>query len=220
MPIRLTAENALDTLRTTGKKYIIGLDECGTGSLAGPLYVVAFMAPIDWNMDGLNDSKKLSSKKRELIYEELFNEAQNEPISFATSTKSANMIDEMGLHPALKAAYVAVLNYVQFEWNDTEKSEVAIVLDGILTIPGVEHYILPKADAIIPHVMAASILGKVARDCVMNGLHNEHPHYGWSKNKGYSTTGHLKALEQYGPCTHHRVSYAPVKKVIERMTKQ
>lgn len=218
MPTRLTADTAMDTLHATGVKYIIGIDECGTGSLAGPLYCVAFMAPIDWNMNGLNDSKKLSARRRELLCEELFNEGRKgQMVQFATGIKHASDIDSMGLHPALKSAYLHALGLTQFEWNEDEKAECAIVLDGILTIPGAAHYTLPKADAIIPHVMASSILGKVARDSVMDRWHEKYPHYGWNTNKGYGTKAHIKALNEFGPCKEHRISYAPVRKAIEKL---
>jgi ribonuclease HII len=195
------------------KPIIVGCDEIGTGSLAGPLIVCGVRAPKDWILAGLNDSKKLSPKRRETMSAKLEQLIANNEISWALAQRSNAVIDQMGMAAALKDAYVEVFHQLYQE-------DALIIVDGNLKFGGlgVDSYdmqSLVKADAQIPQVMAASILGKVYRDAKMKLLHKEYPVYGWDKNAGYGVRDHVEALDYYGPCPLHRYSYAPVKRAAE-----
>lgn len=191
------------------KPVIIGCDEVGYGCLAGPLVVVGVRAPADWKLEGLNDSKKLSAKKREAMLLPLMKLAQNKEITYHLAERSNTQIDEMGVAAALKDAYVECFHALY-------QSDSLIIIDGILKFDnlGVDAYdkqSVIKADAKYPAVMAASIIAKTYRDDLMHKLHYKYPNYGWDHNVGYPATDHREAIEKYGPCPLHRMSYAPMK---------
>jgi ribonuclease HII len=193
------------------KQYVVGADECGYGALCGPLVVCAVRAPKDWCIPGLNDSKKLSSKQRQVMSGQLETLIAKGEISWALAERSSIVIDKMGVAAALKDAYVEVFHQLY-------QADSLIISDGILKFDGlgVETYdkiSIVKADTKIPQVMAASILGKYYRDSKMKILHPLHPMYGWDKNMGYGTADHLAALNQYGPSPLHRYSYAPIRNI-------
>lgn len=190
-------------------KYIIGADECGYGPLAGPVVVCGVKAPINWHLNGLNDSKKLSKKKRELMRDKLFKLIEDKQISFHIAERSNTEIDELGVAVALKDSYVEVFHKLY-------EPEAQIITDGILKFDnlGVDAYNIRsvvKADTQFPTVMAASILAKTYRDDKMTLLHNTFPVYNWKKNSGYGSKEHLTAIDKYGPCVLHRFSYAPMR---------
>lgn len=192
------------------KSYIVGCDEVGYGALSGPLVVVGVRAPKDWALSGLNDSKKLSPKKREEMSVKLEKLIVDGDIAWAMAERSNVIIDKFGVATTLKDAYIEVFHQLY-------QSDALIISDGILKFDnlGVDAYdkvSVIKADSKIPAVMAASILAKVYRDGKMKILHNLHPMYNWKSNVGYGTSDHLKALTKHGPCDLHRHSYAPVKK--------
>jgi len=191
------------------KPAIIGCDEVGYGCLAGPLVVVGIRAPKDWHLEGLNDSKKLSAKKREAMADKMNDLIVDGSITWALAERSNVVIDKFGVAVALKDAYVEVFHQLY-------QSDSLIISDGILKFDelGVDGYdiqSLIKADTKIPQVMAASILAKVYRDGKMKILHELHPMYGWNKNVGYGSATHLQAIEKYGPSPLHRFSYAPMR---------
>jgi ribonuclease HII len=185
--------------------FIVGCDECGTGSWAGPLVVVAVRAPKDWSLGGLNDSKKLSAKKREAMSVKLEKLIADGEISWALAERSNTVIDTIGLGVALKSAYVETFQQLY-------QAETLIIVDGNLKFDGLvpDDYNLTsivKADTTVPQVMAASILAKVYRDSKMKILHKLHPEYGWDSNVGYGAKAHFNALKQYGYSPLHRMSY-------------
>lgn len=191
------------------KPVIIGCDEVGYGCLAGPLVVVGVRAPKGWQLPGLNDSKKLSAKKRDAMLLPLMKLAQSKEISYHLAERSSQEIDKVGVAVALKSAYVECFKALYEE-------DCLIISDGILKFDnlGVDDYdkvSVIKADAKFPTVMAASIIAKVYRDDLMHKLHITHPNYGWDSNVGYGSKDHLAAIEKYGPCPLHRFSYAPMK---------
>lgn len=193
---------------------IIGVDEVGYGCLAGPLVVGAVMAPKGWTLAGLNDSKKLSEKKREVMREKLQQLIDKEEIWFHIAERSNEVIDRAGVAPTLKSAYIECI--IELD----EYKEHLIVTDGILKFDnlGVDDYnikSLIKADAQIPAVMAASILAKTYRDALMKKHHQTYPNYGWDHNVGYGSRDHLEAIAKYGPCPLHRFSYAPMKNMTQ-----
>jgi ribonuclease HII len=191
------------------KPIIIGCDEVGYGCLAGPLVVVGVRAPKDWSLTGLNDSKKLSAKKRETLRGELSKLIEDKTIAWHLAERSSFEIDKEGVAVALKSAYVECFKAL-YEKN------CLIINDGILKFDnlGVDDYdkvSVIKADTKFPAVMAASILAKTYRDEKMHIFHELHPQYGWDSNVGYGSSDHLKAISEHGPCPLHRFSYAPMK---------
>lgn len=191
------------------KPIIIGCDEVGYGCLAGPLVVVGVKAPKDWQIPGLNDSKKLSAKKRDAMLLPLMKLAKSNVISYHLAERSSQEIDKVGVAVALKDAYVECFKALYEE-------EALIISDGILKFDnlGVDAYdkvSVIKADAKFPTVMAASIIAKTYRDDKMHQLHHTYPNYGWDSNVGYGSKDHLEAIEKHGPCPLHRFSYAPMK---------
>lgn len=191
------------------KPFIVGCDEVGYGCLAGSLVVVGVRAPKDWALAGLDDSKKLSAKKREAMLLPLMKLVQSKDISYHLAERSSQEIDKVGVAVALKDAYVECFKALY-------EKESLIISDGILKFDGlgVDDYdkiSVIKADTKFPTVMAASIIAKVYRDDKMHILHNTYPNYGWDSNVGYSSKYHLAAIEKHGPCPLHRFSYAPMK---------
>lgn len=191
------------------KPFTIGCDEVGYGCLAGPLVVVGVRAPKDWALAGLNDSKKLSAKRREAMSEKLVPLIQNKTISWHLAERSSFEIDKVGVALALKSAYVECFRALY-------SPDSLIISDGILKFDnlGVDDYdkvSVIKADTKHPTVMAASILAKTYRDGKMHIMHDLHPMYGWDSNVGYGSKDHLEAIAKHGPCSLHRYSYAPMK---------
>jgi ribonuclease HII len=194
------------------KPVIIGCDEVGYGCLAGPLVVVGVRAPKDWNLAGLNDSKKLSAKKREALLPPLMQLVQNKVINYHLAERSNDYIDKVGVAVALKEAYVECFHALY-------QNDCLIISDGILKFDnlGVETYdkiSIIKADTKFPAVMAASIIAKTWRDDKMHTLHHVYPAYGWDHNVGYGSKDHLQAIHAVGPCPLHRMSYAPMRNMV------
>jgi len=186
-------------------QYIIGADECGYGAIAGPLVVGAVHAPVNWNLEGLNDSKKLSPKKREIMRGKLLQLVESGEIAFSLAERSNVEIDTIGVINALKQCYVD-----NFQTLYVPNS--LIIVDGNLDFKnlGVDNYpkiSMVKADTKIPTVMAASILAKTYRDQIMQQLHPKFIDYNWMKNVGYPTPDHLAAVRQNGYSAYHRQSY-------------
>ncbi len=197
------------------KPIILGCDEVGYGCLAGPLVVVGVRAPKDWSLAGLNDSKKLSAKKRETMRDQLSKLIESGTIAWHLAERSNATIDKEGVAVSLKSAYVECFHALY-------QDDCLIISDGILKFDnlGVDAYdkvSVIKADAKYPAVMAASILAKTYRDGKMKILHELHPMYGWDSNVGYGSKDHLAAIEKYGPCPLHRQSYAPMKNMLVRV---
>lgn len=191
------------------KTTIIGCDEVGYGSYAGPLCVCGVRAPKDWSLAGLKDSKKLSAKKRDALRAQLLQQVENKIITYYLAQRSNLHIDKFGVAYSLKDAYVEVFQVLY-------QNDSLIVCDGILKFDnlGVDHYdkiSVIKADNTYPTVMAASILAKTYRDNVMKQLDKDYPVYDWKSNVGYHSKSHLEALEKYGVSSLHRMSYAPMK---------
>jgi ribonuclease HII len=202
------------------KNFIVGADEVGYGALSGPVVVCAVRAPKDWNLEGLNDSKKLSEKKRNLMREKLLQLVQQDKIQFATTSNSNVEIDKVGIAIALRSCYAEVYKKL-FDENCLLIADGNLKFDE-LAADGYTVKSIVKADTLIPTVMAASILAKTYRDDLMKAYHKVHPNYGWESNVGYGSKDHLEAIAKYGPCVLHRISYAPMKnmgqKVDERQT--
>jgi ribonuclease HII len=195
----------LEAIASKRVAYVIGADEVGFGSWAGPLCVCAVAVPISWRGPaGLNDSKKVRPAKREELYWVLRERVSGYELALA----QASEIDEGGVVAALKRCYVDCVSKVKARFPDS-----IVVVDGEVRVPGVEHFNFPKADSIVPAAMAASILAKVHRDRLMVELGQQYPGYGFGKHAGYGVPEHQKALAEKGPTPIHRMSYLPLQKL-------
>lgn len=192
---------------------ILGIDEVGRGPLAGPLVVGAVILPSDkpeW-VDELKDSKKLSAKKREKLSEAILKEASATGLGWVPASK----IDEVGISEALKLATARAVKSVQ----ELHAPFSQIVIDGkvnFLSLTELGKYVntMPKADALVKEVSAASIIAKVARDHYMYEVGLKYPGYGFEKHVGYGTAAHIKAIYELGVCPEHRKSFEPIKSTV------
>lgn len=177
---------------------LVGVDEAGRGPLAGP--VVAAAVSLRHEEPGLNDSKKLSEKKRDILFDLI---TQNHDWAFAVVT--SREIDQYNIHQASLLAFQRAVSALNANIHH-------IMVDGIhLPKWSYESTAVVKGDEKIAEISAASIIAKVVRDRMMVGLDQLYPQYGFAKHKGYPTKAHLVALDQYGPICAHRLSYQPVK---------
>jgi len=187
------------------KPIIIGCDEVGYGPIAGPLVVCGVKAPKDWTLPGLNDSKKLTPKQRDKMFVQIMECVKNKEIQYHRAERSNVQIDEKGVWPVLKEAYVEVFHALYLE-------DSLLIIDGNLTFDnlGVDAYdkvSVAKADSKFPTVMAASIIAKVSRDYDMRMFHHQYPVYGWASNVGYPAPAHIEGIRKYGYSPLHRMSY-------------
>ena len=190
-----------EAARRQGYARICGIDEAGRGPLAGPVVAAAVILPAGYELPGLNDSKKLTAKKREALYEALMaDDAVQKSIAQATVEE----IDELNIlratHLAMRRAAEGLPGGVDF-----------CLIDG-LPVPG---FPLPsrsivKGDARCLSIAAASILAKVWRDHYMQELHRQFPAYGFDRHAGYGTRAHMQAIREHGATIHHRRTFAPV----------
>jgi len=183
--------------------YVIGADECGFGTWAGPLVVCAVGVRTNWVPPlGVDDSKKVRPKKREALFELL-----SPKITHAIELAHADEIDRDGVMSALHRCYLATITRVQEKYPDA-----FVVIDGTVKIHDLNHLRFPKADGIVPAVSTASILGKVTHDRYMWKLAEQYPGYGLYKHQGYGTAEHRAAIARLGMTPIHRKSYVPVLK--------
>lgn len=180
------------------ESYICGIDEAGRGPLAGPVVVASVIMPKNSEILGVNDSKKVAEKKRELLYEKITKEA----ISFGVGIVDQKQIDEINILNATKKALTMSLEKLG------TKPQLILVdaLKEINTL-GIPYQSMIKGDANIYSIAAASIIAKVTRDRLLLEWDKKYPQYGFAKHKGYGTSEHIKAIQQYGPCEIHRLSF-------------
>ena len=188
---------------------VIGVDEAGRGPLVGSVVAAAVAFPPGFRIDGLTDSKKLSEKKREALYNQITRECY---WSFAQS--NSNQIDQINILEATMLAMKKAVEQLMFLIEDNSQA-VSVLVDGN-RCPDIQNSrAIIKGDLTEPVISAASIIAKVTRDRQMIALDQEYPEYGFSKHKGYGTKAHLEALENFGPIQgQHRFTFAPVKKLI------
>ncbi len=191
-------ELALQALgRDSGTVLIGGIDEAGRGPLAGPVSAAVVLLPDDREFPYVNDSKKLSPKKRDELYDYIRENAA----AFSVALVDAQRIDEINI---LQATYEAMRKAVA----DLEIQPEVLVNDAV-KIPGIELPQIPvvKGDAKCLSIAAASILAKVTRDRLMEEYDRQYPEYGFASHKGYGTAQHIAAIRKYGPCPIHRQSF-------------
>jgi len=190
-----------DRLRAQGYKVIAGVDEAGRGPLAGPVVAVAVTLPEGYALPGIQDSKRLTSKARERLYNSLVSE-----VRYAVGIRSPEEIDRLNI---LRATHDAMRDAVHTLVPRPEH----VLVDG-LRVANLdwEHTAVIGGDRLSISIAAASIIAKVIRDRIMIELDQRFPEYGFARHKGYATREHLCALERLGPCPVHRFSFAPVRR--------
>ncbi len=180
-----------------GKTLVAGVDEAGRGPLAGPVYAAAVILPCDFIIEGINDSKKLTEKKREELYDVIIQNA----IAYSIFSVDEKRIDEINI---LNATYEAMNGAV----NSLSPTPDYVLIDGN-SIKGmsIEYETVVKGDAKSASIAAASILAKVARDRYITEISTTYPEYGFEKHKGYGTAAHTEAILKYGPSPIHRRTF-------------
>ncbi len=180
-----------------GRFFIAGVDEVGRGPLAGPVCVAAVMMPLDDIIEGVDDSKKVSEKKRELLFEQIKEKA----ICYSIQMVDEQTIDKINILEATKLAMKRAIESLEMK-PDVVLVDAISKLDTETEIRGII-----KGDALSYSIGCASILAKVTRDKLMCELAKEYPEYGFEKHKGYGTKQHIEAIKEYGPCVYHRLSF-------------
>ena len=178
-------------------KIICGVDEAGRGPLAGPVCAAAVILPDEIQIPGLNDSKKLSEKKRNALFEIIKKEAISYGIAFAS-------VDEIEQYNILQATFLA-MNRAIAQLNPA--ADYALIDGNRTTGIQIPCEAIVHGDALVPSISAASILAKVTRDTYMYHMAEIYPQYGFDKHKGYGTKEHYTAIKQYGMCDIHRPSF-------------
>lgn len=180
-----------------GFEIVCGVDEAGRGPLAGPVCAAAVILPRDLEIEGLNDSKKLSDKRRRALFEQITAQAVSYGIAFATEQE----IDEINI---LQATFLAMRRAME---RLTVRPSIALIDGNRETDFGLPVRTIVKGDSLSANIAAASILAKVTRDNFMMQQAELYPQYGFDVHKGYGTCAHYDALRKYGPCPIHRRTF-------------
>lgn len=190
-------------LNNLGIEYIAGIDEVGRGPLVGPVVCACVVLPVDFELVGLTDSKKLSPKKRDIFYDIIKEQALGIGIGIIDEKR----IDEINIYQATKEGMKQSLSNVGCKVEH-------VLIDAMKLDIDVPSTSIIKGDAKSITIAAASVIAKVTRDRMMEELDLKYPMYGFKRHKGYPTKEHLKALDEYGIIDEHRRSYRPVMDII------
>ena len=188
-----------------GYKYIAGVDEVGRGPLVGPVVAACVVLPFDFVLDGLNDSKKLTEKKRDIYYDIIMDKALGVGIGIVDEKE----IDRINIYQATKVAMKIAISNVKCHID-------YVLIDAMpleLSVPSLP---IIKGDAKSLTIAAASVIAKVTRDKMMYELDKEYPEYGYKKHKGYPTSAHIAALKVHGVKPFYRMTYGPVSDLINK----
>ena len=187
-----------EEMHEAGIEVICGIDEAGRGPLAGPVVVASVIMPEDSMIEGVNDSKKISEKKREKLYDQILEEA----ISYGVGIIGQDEIDEINILNATKKGLTLSLKEL------TVRPDL-IMVDALTHIDtmGIPYESIIKGDAKCYSIAAASIIAKVTRDRIMREWDKVYPEYGFEQHKGYGTAKHIAAIKAYGLCPIHRRSF-------------
>ena len=188
-----------------GIKLVAGIDEVGRGPLVGDVVCAAVILPPDFYDERINDSKKLTPKKREILYDVILKNA----ISVGIGKSSAKVIDEINILEATKKAMLEAVD------NLSIKPE-HLLIDAVKLNTSIPSTSIIKGDAKSQSIAAASIIAKVTRDRMMIELDKKHPEYDFCHNMGYGTKKHIEALYKYGPIDEHRKTFEPVSSIISK----
>ena len=190
-----------------GFKNICGIDEAGRGPLAGPVVVAGVIMPQDSMIEGVNDSKKVSEKKREILYDLILDEA----ISYSVTIIGQDVIDDINILQATKHGVTQVV-----EGLDVKPDLIIVDALNHINTKGIPYNSIIKGDAKCYNIAAASIIAKVTRDRIMREWDSIYPQYGFIQHKGYGTAKHIEEIKQYGLCPIHRRSFT--KNIIMKMS--
>ena len=191
-----------------GYRFIAGIDEAGRGPLAGPVVASAVILPPNISINGVDDSKKLTSEKREILFEIIKEKA----LSIGTGIVSSKVIDEINILEATKVAMLKAVENLTIIPN-------LIIIDGITPLSlthqvEIKQITIKKGDTLSQSIASASIIAKVTRDRLMLDYDAKYPKYLFAKHKGYGTAEHLERIKEFGPCEIHRNSFKGVKEYI------
>ncbi len=196
------------SLRTDGASVVCGCDEAGRGPLAGPVFAAAVILPDGVQIEGLNDSKKLSEKKREQLYDEI----REKCVDCAVAHAEVYEIEAINI---LNASMLAMRRAIA---QLRVKPESALIDGNIARDFPIPAYPVVKGDGKCPSIAAASVLAKVERDRFCKELDGFYPEYGFAVHKGYATKAHIAAILKYGPCPAHRTSF--LRKILKDIGQQ
>lgn len=191
-------------LYESGIKLIAGVDEVGRGPLIGPVVAAAVILPKNYKLNGLNDSKKLSEKKRNEYYEIINRDA----LAIGIGVIDEKIIDEVNIYEATKLAMIDAINALEVKPEH-------ILIDAMPLDVNIPTTSIIKGDAKSLSIAAASVIAKVTRDNMMYELDKKYPNYGFGNHKGYPTKKHIEALKEYGLIEGYRKTYAPIRDMIE-----
>ena len=185
-------------LHEKGFKNICGIDEAGRGPLAGPVVIAGVIMPEDSMIEGVNDSKKVSEKKREKLYDLILEEA----LSYSVAIIGHDVIDEINILNATKQGVTSVVDGLDIKPD-------LIIVDALTHINtrGIPYESIIKGDSKCYNIAAASIIAKVTRDRIMRQWDEIYPQYGFINHKGYGTAKHIEAIKEFGLCPIHRKSF-------------
>lgn len=191
-----------------GYELIAGTDEAGRGPLCGPVVAAAVILPKNYKLEGLNDSKQLSEKKRDKYFEIIKKDA----ISYGISIVDAKTIDEINIYEASRKAMLEAINKLDVTPD--------FVLTDAMPLPMDNSKAIIHGDALSLSIAAASVLAKVTRDEIMYELDKKYPEYGFKSHKGYPTKKHLENIKKYGILDNYRLTYKPVKALMEEKNEE
>lgn len=187
-------------------KIIVGVDEAGRGPLCGPVVAACCILPKEYKNEHINDSKKLSEKKREIAYKEIIENA----LDYGIGIVDAKRIDELNIYEATKEAMHIAISKLKISYDLILTDAMKLQNEKVEVIP------LIKGDAKCECIAAASIIAKVTRDHILEEYDEKYPQYGFKSHKGYGTKKHIEAIKQYGIIKDfHRESYEPIKSLIK-----
>ena len=190
-------------------KVIVGVDEAGRGPLCGPVVAAACILPKGYHNEHINDSKKLTEKKREIAYQEIINDA----LAYGVGIVDAKRIDEINIYQATKEAMSKAINQINISYD--------LILTDAMKLDNQKVEVVPiiKGDAKAESIAAASIIAKVTRDHMLEEMDRKYPQYGFISHKGYGTKKHIEAIKKFGIIKgFHRETYEPIKSMIKEKT--
>ena len=190
-------------------KVILGVDEAGRGPLCGPVVAAACILPKGYHNEHINDSKKLTEKKREIAYQEIINDA----LAYGVGIVDAKRIDEINIYQATKEAMSKAINQINISYD--------LILTDAMKLENQKVEVVPiiKGDAKAESIAAASIIAKVTRDHMLEEMDRKYPQYGFISHKGYGTKKHIEAIKEFGIIKgFHRETYEPIKSMIKEKT--
>ena len=190
-------------------KVIVGVDEAGRGPLCGPVVAAACILPKGYHNEHINDSKKLTEKKREIAYQEIINDA----LAYGVGIVDAKRIDEINIYQATKEAMSKAINQINISYD--------LILTDAMKLDNQKVEVVPiiKGDAKAESIAAASIIAKVTRDHMLEEMDKKFPQYGFISHKGYGTKKHIEAIKKFGIIKgFHRETYEPIKSMIKEKT--